>query len=63
MPGDPVDVQADARPRQRQASGPSGRGSLRMLMRRRSTIAFVMDVRNPASTARPSAHATIHTRC
>ena len=38
----PVDVQADAPARQRRAKGPSGRGSLRKLMRRRSTVAFLM---------------------
>jgi multiple sugar transport system permease protein len=38
----PVDLQADARLRQRRARGPKGRGSLRKLMRRKSTIAFLM---------------------
>jgi multiple sugar transport system permease protein len=33
---------ADAHRRQQQARGPSGRGSLRKLLRRRSTIAFLM---------------------
>jgi multiple sugar transport system permease protein len=43
MPGHPGDVQADdAHMRQRRARGPVGRGSLRRLMQRRSTIAFLM---------------------
>lgn len=37
----PIDVQADAHVSQR-ARAPSGRGSLRTLMQRRSTIAFLM---------------------
>ena len=39
-----IDMQADAHRRQRQARGPSGRGSLHKLMRRKSTIAFLMTV-------------------
>jgi multiple sugar transport system permease protein len=42
MPCHPVDVQADAGLRQRRARGPKGRGSLHKLMKRRSTIAFLM---------------------
>jgi multiple sugar transport system permease protein len=38
----PIDVQADAHRHQRRATGPIGRGSLHKLMRRRSTIAFLM---------------------
>jgi len=37
-----IDLQADAQVRQRRARGPIGRGSLHKLMRRRSTIAFLM---------------------
>jgi multiple sugar transport system permease protein len=37
-----IDVQADAHTRQRPARRPIGRGSLHKLMRRRSTIAFLM---------------------
>ncbi|MFO1163153.1 MAG: sugar ABC transporter permease [Reyranellaceae bacterium] len=37
-----IDVQADTRSRQRPAREPIGYGSLRRLMRRRSTIAFLM---------------------
>jgi multiple sugar transport system permease protein len=37
-------VQAEAQARERQAGGPIGRGSLRALMRRKSTIAFLMTV-------------------
>jgi multiple sugar transport system permease protein len=38
----PIDVQADAHVPQQRAREPSGRGSLHKLMRRRSTIAFLM---------------------
>ena len=42
MPDHTIDLSADAHLRQRRATGPSGRGSLHKLMRRRSTIAFLM---------------------
>ena len=42
MPDHTIDMPADAHLRQRRATGPSGRGSLRKLMRRKSTIAFLM---------------------
>jgi multiple sugar transport system permease protein len=37
-----IDMPADAQVRQRQAHGPIGRGSLHRLLRRKSTIAFLM---------------------
>src|SRR4029079_14042050 len=37
-----IDVQADAHMRQRRAREPIGRGSLHKLMRRKSTLAFLM---------------------
>ena len=42
MPDHTIDMQDDAHVRQRRARGPSGRGSLHKLMRRKSTIAFLM---------------------
>jgi multiple sugar transport system permease protein len=42
VPDHTIDVPADAHVRQRPARGPSGRGSLHKLMRRKSTIAFLM---------------------
>ena len=42
MPDHPIDAQADGSGLLRRARGPAGRGSLRKLMRRRSTIAFLM---------------------
>ena len=42
MPDHSIDAQADARVLLRRARGPAGRGSLRKLLRRRSTIAFLM---------------------
>ena len=42
MPGHTIDMPADAHLRQRRARGLSGRSSLRKLMRRKSTIAFLM---------------------
>jgi len=42
MPDHPVDAQAEACVLLRRARGPAGRGSLRKLLRRRSTIAFLM---------------------
>ena len=42
MPDHTIDLPADAYVRQRRAAGPSGRGSLNKLMRRKSTLAFLM---------------------
>ena len=42
MPRHTIDLQADAHVRQRRAGEPIGRGSLHKLLRRKSTIAFLM---------------------